>query len=138
GSPSRQVVDRVRQVPGVESASLSEWAHFRGWAQGSNVQIPGGPNANSYQLPVSPGFFETIRIRVLDGREFEARDLEANAPAVVVVNEMFAKRFFPNERSAGSSRAARVGARRKSRSSGWWQTPRTATFGSRNPSCTGP
>jgi predicted permease len=97
------VLDRIRQVPEVEAASASGWALFSGSVGGVWVQVPGGARVESSFLSVSPGFFATMRIRVLEGREFEPRDLEPDAPPVVVVNELFARRAFPGERALGKT-----------------------------------
>jgi predicted permease len=51
-------------------------------------------------LAVSPGFFDTMRIRLLDGRELAARDTEPGATAVVV-NQTFVRHYFPDENPLG-------------------------------------
>jgi hypothetical protein len=48
----------------------------------------------------TPGYFETLRIPILAGRAFTARD-GASAPPVVIVNEAFARKFFPGENPIG-------------------------------------
>jgi hypothetical protein len=49
---------------------------------------------------VGDGFFETLRIPLLAGRVIEPRDMHPNADAVVV-DELFARRFFPNQNPLG-------------------------------------
>jgi predicted lysophospholipase L1 biosynthesis ABC-type transport system permease subunit len=49
---------------------------------------------------VTPGFFRTIGVPVLEGRDFTERD-DASAPPVVIVNRAFAERFFPGENALG-------------------------------------
>jgi putative ABC transport system permease protein len=51
-------------------------------------------------LAVSPRYFATLDIPLLDGRAFDVHDV-AGAPRVVVVNDLFARRFFPGERAVG-------------------------------------
>jgi putative ABC transport system permease protein len=97
----RQLVARIQTLPGVESASVSGWALFRGWSWGSNVDVPGGGSAQSRRLAVSPGFFRTMGIRILDGREFVPQDAEALNPIPVLVNETFARKYLSGERAVG-------------------------------------
>ena len=55
-------------------------------------------NADFY--PVTPGFFDTMKIRLLAGRDFSNRDT-AHTPWVAIINETLARRFFPNENPIG-------------------------------------
>jgi len=57
-------------------------------------------SGQTHQLGVSAGFFDTMGIRMLDGRDFTGRDSGPNASAVVV-NEAFARRFFPGQSVVG-------------------------------------
>ena len=52
-------------------------------------------------IAVSPRFLETMRIRLLDGRDFEWRDGQPESPSAVIVNESFARRYFPGESPLG-------------------------------------
>jgi hypothetical protein len=88
-------------MPGVESASFSGWALFRGWAWGNNLELPGGGRAQTHRLAVSPQFFRTMSAAVLDGRELQASDSDGSNPMPVVVNEAFARKYFPDERAVG-------------------------------------
>ena len=97
----RQLLDRVRALPGVQSASLSGWALFRGFSNGNMVTLPTGGRAGTFRLQVSPRFFETMKTRVLDGREFQATDSDASSPMPVLVNEMFARKYLPGQRAVG-------------------------------------
>jgi putative ABC transport system permease protein len=97
----RQVVARVQSLSGVESASMSGWALFRGWSWGNDVGLPSGERAPTSRLAVSPGFFRTMQARVLDGREFQPADIEATNPLPVIVNEAFARKYFPSARAVG-------------------------------------
>ena len=54
-----------------------------------------------WYLPVSPRFLETMRIRLVDGRDFEWRDAQPELPSAVIVNESFARRYFPGESPLG-------------------------------------
>jgi len=99
----QQVLDRVKESPGVQSASLSGWGLFQGSSSNSDVRIPGRTvdPFQPYSLPVSPNFFETMGIRLLAGRDFDWRDGQPEAPSAVIVNERFAQRYFPNQAALG-------------------------------------
>jgi predicted permease len=97
----RELLERVQSLPGVESASMSEWALFRGWSQGNDFGLPGGGLAQTRRVAVSPQFFRTMGTRLLDGREFEPRDGDAADPMPLIVNETFARRYLPGERAVG-------------------------------------
>jgi predicted permease len=96
-----QLLDRVRALSGVEHASLSGWALFKGWSNGGMVEIPGRGAAQTFRLDVSPDFFKTIGARIIDGREFAAHEDDATRPRPVVVNAAFARKYFPGERAVG-------------------------------------
>jgi predicted permease len=96
-----QLLDRVRQFPEVRAAAYSAWPLLNDNRWISKVKIPGRTDSGqTHQLGVSPGFFDTIGIRLLDGRDFAWRDLGPNASASVV-NEAFARRFFPDQSVIG-------------------------------------
>jgi hypothetical protein len=54
-----------------------------------------------WYLQVSPGFLTTMRIPLLAGRDFEWRDAQPELPSAVIVNESFARRYFPGESPLG-------------------------------------
>jgi predicted permease len=101
------LLDRVRALPGVEAASLSAWPIFSqgGWT--NSVRIPGKPPdpLEIVHLEVSPGFFATMKIAVLDGRELNAHDVAAGPADVlsIVVNEAFVRRYFDGGAAVGRS-----------------------------------
>jgi putative ABC transport system permease protein len=100
-----QILERVRAVPGVRAAALTSNLPLALNYNSSSVYLEGQPAVGSGRLPtcipmsVSPGFFETMGI-ALRGRDFaESEDkLEAR---VAVVNETFAKKFFPGQDPIG-------------------------------------
>jgi putative ABC transport system permease protein len=98
---ARQLREHAGAIAGVESASLSGWALFRGWSWGNNIEHPGGGRAQTYRLAVSPQFFTTMRTDLLDGREFQPSDSDGTNPMPVIVNEAFARKYFPGERAVG-------------------------------------
>lgn len=98
---ARLLREQVQALSGVESASLSGWALFRGWSWGNNMELPGGGRAQTFRLAVSPQFFRTMGTRLVDGRELQPSDTDAANPMAVIVNEAFARTYFPGERAVG-------------------------------------
>jgi len=99
--PALQLLDRVRQFPEVQAAAYSEWVLLNDNRRISKVKIPGRTDSGqTYQLGISPGFFDTMGIRLLEGRDFARRDLGPNSSAVVV-NEAFARSFFSGQSAVG-------------------------------------
>jgi putative ABC transport system permease protein len=97
-----QLLDRVRAVPGVRSAGISAFELFgdSGWSD--TVRIPGrAPDSTeAYVVPVTPGYFSTMGIRLLAGRDITSQEVFRQA-ASVLVNEAFARHFFPGENPVG-------------------------------------
>jgi len=94
----RQLADHLTAVPGVSSAALAIMPVLDGNEWDSTVTVEGystkqGEYVDPHMQFVSPGFFDTLGIHVLLGRDFTLRD-EKNAPRVAIVNERFAKRYF--------------------------------------------
>ena len=95
----RQLLDRLREVRGVTAAGTT-LNPFRGAGRyTTNVEIEGQPSADGtpYSMQyrrVSPGYFEAMRIRLVNGRTFTADD-DADAPPVAIVSRSFADRFWP-------------------------------------------
>ena len=100
------VVARIRALPGVVNAGLTISLPIEGLNWGSvfivgDQPVPERANLPSAAFsPVSPGFLDTIGVRLLAGRMLSEADLDGT-PHVAVVNERFAKRFWPNENPIG-------------------------------------
>jgi predicted permease len=95
-----QVLDRVRTIPGVEAAGASAFGVLgRAWTY--NVRVAGREPIESTMTPVTPGFFEAMRIPVLAGRAFVARDMGTANANVIVVNETFARTYYGAEPAVG-------------------------------------
>jgi predicted permease len=94
----QQIEQRVSAMPGVHAASISFFTFNQGgWT--SNIAINGRSPTQEHDLLVSgnvvgPGYFTTMGIPLLLGRVFGPQDAAAS-PKVAVVNETFARRFFP-------------------------------------------
>jgi predicted permease len=99
-----ELTRRVSALPGVRNVALAGDAVFGngGWNQTVWIERPGKPalDAEVSDNLVSAGFFATVGIPVLTGREFGEQDRE-NAPLVALVNRTFARRFFGNENPIG-------------------------------------
>jgi len=95
-----QLLPRIREVPGVEAATLSDGLPAAGNGVIS-VQIEGKayPQKADYPLAregiVTAGYFETFQTRLLSGREFTPADVATSQP-VAIINESFARTHFPN------------------------------------------
>src|SRR5262249_8193015 len=93
-----QITERVAALPGVESVSFARIAAFS--------DIPWvGPAISEGQQPqpvnfdaISPDYFRTLGLPLLQGREFTAQDA-ADAPRVFIVNEAMARRFWPGQQA---------------------------------------
>ena len=100
------VLDRVRAVPGVQSAALGWSLPLEGNSDVDGFLIEGRPvppSGNESQIvhtAVSPAFFTTLGIPLLAGRDFTAADDSANVP-VAVVNEVVAKRYWTTTGALG-------------------------------------
>jgi putative ABC transport system permease protein len=98
---SRQLLERVQALSGVESASMSGWALFRGWSWGNNLGVQGGGRAQTRRLAVAPDFFKTMRTRLLEGREFRPADLDMTEPIPMIVNQTFVRQYLSGLRRVG-------------------------------------
>ena len=90
---------RFSSIPGVRNATMTQMPLVAGWSSTTNVTIPGIPEADGNRpgtsiTQIAPQFFDTMQIPILLGRPIDQRDREG-APMVAVVNEVFAKKYFP-------------------------------------------
>ncbi|HKV99074.1 MAG TPA: ABC transporter permease [Vicinamibacterales bacterium] len=102
----RDSADAIRALPGVRSVSWSATAFLSGNTSTSDMYIQGRTaNGNKglemWVMTVRPEFFETLKIPVLSGRNFEAADLQPKAPQVVLISASLAKQYFPGENAVG-------------------------------------
>ncbi len=99
-----QLIDRVRNLPGVEAAGIGMSLPPNLLAMSDNFTIEGAPpgksDPSSPVVIVSSGYFEALGIPILAGRNFAETD-RADKPRVVIINESFAHRYFPNESPIG-------------------------------------
>lgn len=105
-----EVVGRVRALPAVISAGTALALPFSGSAVTLNYSIEGQPatvddDATIEFQAVSPGYFRTMGIPLISGRVLSEYD-DADAPPVVVINEVMARRHWPGESPIGRRLAA--------------------------------
>jgi len=107
----RQLLDQARTLRGVKSAALTQAIPLMERPELTGISstrvIPEG-----FQLPagtetlrvlsntVSEGYFRTIGVSIVEGREFQLTD-RADTPRVMIVNEQFARRYFPQQSAIG-------------------------------------
>jgi putative ABC transport system permease protein len=93
------LVERLREQPGVESAAAVNLLPMAGSGATTIFIVEGAEAPPRGQEPeanyrsATPGYFETMRIPLLSGRTFDARDT-TDAPRVVIINETFARQHF--------------------------------------------
>jgi predicted permease len=97
-----QVADRLRGVPGVETVALTIWPMMSGEASINYISTNSGPPSDVFCdfLRVSHGWVETMRIPLMDGRDFRASDA---SPTVAIVNMAFVKQYLNGENPVGKS-----------------------------------
>jgi len=103
-----QLMERLRALPGVTSTAAAGELPFDGMIYSSAIQVEGRPliennpgiKRNAAINPATPEFFKALRIPLQTGRFLDRTDV-ANAPETAVINETFARKFFPNENPIG-------------------------------------
>lgn len=108
------IQERLEQTPGVSAVGYADIAPLGfGLGPGWTVEIEGyvaapGEDLTISRALVSPGYMATLRMPLVEGREFTLRD-DANATPVLIVNEAFANRYFGGSNAIG--RRIRLGDR---------------------------
>jgi len=97
-----QIADQLRTVPGVERVAIAGWPLLSGGAWNNFVSVGGGRPSPifTYLLAISPGWSETMKIPLLDGRDFRPGD---TAPGQAIVNQSFVKTFFDGKNPIGKT-----------------------------------
>ena len=101
----RQVLNNVAAVPGVLSAGLADWVPL-GFSSNSDSFVPEGYVPGPHELVaagvarISPGYFTTVGIPLLSGRDFSPHD-SAESQTVVVINEALAEKYWPGQNPIG-------------------------------------
>ena len=101
----RQLTERIKALPGVVNASVTWQLPLSGASASASVNIEGRPDDPGF-IPTGvihsagPGYFRTMGIPLLKGRDFTGHD-DMKSPPVIIVNETLAKRFFPDSDALG-------------------------------------
>jgi len=112
GSPAHlafgeRLLARARSLPGVTAADLTTEPPIVGYNNTFSFVIEGrprsGPDPREDPVPlrpVTPGYFRTMGVPIMQGRAFEERD-RPGMPAVVIVNAVLAEKFWPGQNPVG-------------------------------------
>jgi putative ABC transport system permease protein len=107
-----RATERLSQLPGVRSASAISYLPFNGMAAGTGVRIDGRPPAKPGEEIVAtirtvlPGYFRTMGIPLVRGRDFTAADDVESTPHRFIVNEAFVRKHLPAEEPIGKQISA--------------------------------
>jgi putative ABC transport system permease protein len=107
----RELLDRVRAIPGVEEAATSSVVPISGNGWNNYIDIVGQKNAarqNTWFTRVSPAYFRTMETPLLAGRDFDQHDTPSS-PAVAVVNQEFSRKFLGGANPIGKSLRVQTG-----------------------------
>ncbi|HEY0968260.1 MAG TPA: ABC transporter permease [Opitutaceae bacterium] len=96
----------LRELPGVTSTAISYSTPFQGglpinaFTLEEDTLPPGSPQPGAFRVFVTPGYLETLGLKLVEGRFYEEADRQPNV-RVMVVDESFAKKFFPKGSAIG-------------------------------------
>jgi putative ABC transport system permease protein len=101
----RELLDRLRSAPGIKSAALAAVPILAGNEWDSSMAVEGhraadGEDMQAFMNALSPGYFTTMQIPLLEGRDFTTADAKEN-PTVAIVNRRFAQHFFQGKSAIG-------------------------------------
>lgn len=101
-----RLIQAMEEIPGVSASMLTYSIPFRGGVGINALTLaedplpPGSPQPGAYRVTVTPGYSDTLKLRLVEGRFFERADFAPGSPRYVV-DEAFAKKFFPNRSAIG-------------------------------------
>jgi putative ABC transport system permease protein len=98
-----ELLDRIRALPGVDSAAVAALVPISGSSWGNTVWLDGADSQRKLDTDfnrVGPDYFKTLRTPFLGGRDFDSRDA-ANAPKVAIVSETFARKLMSGTNAVG-------------------------------------
>jgi predicted permease len=101
----QQLLERLNSAPGVKSAAIAQVALLAGNEWDSSMGVEGysykdGEDQQMFMNSLSPGYFKTMGIPLLEGRDFTRLDAKREA-TVAIVNRKFAEQFFPHKSAIG-------------------------------------
>jgi predicted permease len=103
---SQQLRERLQAIPGAQSVALASDLPLSGSTSAGPIELEGQPafpdggEIRMFRHRVTPGFFSTLGIPIIKGRDFNDSD-QAQAPGVVIISEAMARRYWPNEDAIG-------------------------------------
>src|SRR3954452_17887389 len=112
-----QLLDNLRAVPGVRSAALAGVSILSGDEWDSSMSVEGhqakdGEDMQAFMNSLSPGYFATMGIPILEGRDFTRQDAR-ETPTVAIVNRRFEDHFFKGKSAIGKHLGQGTGPRAK-------------------------
>src|SRR5579864_1658999 len=103
----RQLKENISAIPGVQQVSFSLYSPMEGdnWGEGVYIEgdpppAPGTPDHGASWLRVSPGYFDTIGTKIVEGRAINEQDTPATR-TVALVNRFFEKKYFKDGQAIG-------------------------------------
>jgi putative ABC transport system permease protein len=102
----RAIVDQISHDSRVAGADVNNWVPLFG-GEGRTIVIDGRDPGDEHNRrfanysPITPGYFQTMGIQLLRGRNFTNQDAEKNAAPVAIIDETMAQEFWPNEDALG-------------------------------------
>ncbi len=101
----RDLLDGLRAIPGVKDATFASVALLHGdeWDNSMSVeghQVSNGEDMQAFMNSPSPGYFKTMGIPIIEGRDFDQRDVHPDSK-VAIVNQSFARHFFGEKSAIG-------------------------------------
>jgi predicted permease len=100
-----ELLERLRSSPGITSASHAAVALLAGDEWDSTTSVEGhqakdGEDMQAFMNALSPDYFKTMGIQLIEGRDFTLRDIVEN-PKIAIVNQKFAQHFFKDKSAVG-------------------------------------
>lgn len=135
----RNVRDRIAELPGVELAAWISWPPFAivyettSVSPEGQVRPPDGQTPEAFDALVSPEYFATAHVPLVEGRAFDERD-DADGARVAIVNQTLARQFWPGQSAIGrrleigNDRLDVVGVARDGKYSFVWEAPSRMVF----------
>ncbi|HSE41341.1 MAG TPA: ABC transporter permease, partial [Acidobacteriota bacterium] len=102
----KQLLQRLRSIPGIQAAGIVDLAPVDLHFTRTPIFVEGQRAVRALQAPhvmtsrITPGYFDAMKTRIIRGRDFTDQD-DANSQPVAIINETFAKRYWPNQDPIG-------------------------------------
>jgi putative ABC transport system permease protein len=101
-----RLLQAMREIPGVTSVALSFSTPFQGglpinaFTLENDTLPPGAPQPGAFRVIVTPGYLETLGLKLVEGRFYQEADMAPNQ-RLFVVDQSFARKYFPNGSALG-------------------------------------